>query len=730
MLSLLVALVSVVAATALQATELSLIPWPKSVKLNGGTITLTSASKIIVTNGKLAPLTGVLSDEIYLASGLRLIAAQDAVKAGDIALELSESLKGEAYELKVTDKAIVRGGNYGSVAWGTVTLLQSLTVGSGKVSLPRMNIADQPDAPYRGYMKDVARQEVTIEELHSAVVLCRLYKVRYLHLHLNDDHGWTFPSKTYPKLGSANSGAHSGPPPKVYDLEQLKALMQFADERGVTIIPELEGPMHTDALRIPYPEVFDANEGPAHMGIINTASDDVYPAMDTLMGELAGVFASSPYVHIGCDEVDSGRIPGAPSYKKFMEKHGFKEPGECFAYYVSQMAASAKRHGKTPICWAGAALEKTDPRDVVVMTWTMDRSPGEDCLNKGFRVINAPNFGFAGAHDAARDHEALGMPQFNYAFNMHVFGPTNSPAVAPTKLLLGGQVNDWESTWDYSVSGARRSVSARAAALWGHGPARPFEEYARHFEHTDSLLERLMQPVTIAVKSSDTFDSAKAIQLLRARTLFVKPVTVTMTSPLPDTQIRYTTDGSKPKLLSPVRPVSFPIAQDTELRVALFDRDGRQLAPEQRVVCQNIDYEQNLTTGKPITASAVVGDATPQYVVDGFVMLDIWRGWWDGGTCPQWVSVDLQTIRNLNKVHVFPYYGDAQTYAYVVDVSTDNKVWTKVVDRSKNTDKATPAGHVDTFEPTQARYLRVTMVSSTANSGGHLVEVRAWEAGK
>jgi hypothetical protein len=77
------------------------------------------------------------------------------------------------------------------------------------------------------------------------------------------------------------------------------------------------------------------------------------------------------------------------------------------------------------------------------------------------------------------------------------------------ELVLGGQVNDWEPTWDYASSGARRSVPARNAAFWNQDQACSYEKYAKRFEHADALLERLMQRVTITNKSQDTFDPAK-----------------------------------------------------------------------------------------------------------------------------------------------------------------------------------------------------------------------------
>jgi N-acetyl-beta-hexosaminidase len=115
--------------------------------------------------------------------------------------------------------------------------------GQGRVlaAAPRLTVMDSPAKPYRGVMIDVARRHNSIEDLRKCVVLCRLYKVRYMHLHLSDDHAWTFPSTAFPKRGSSNRG-FEGPAPKVYNLADLKDLVRFPDRRGITLIPEMGFP--------------------------------------------------------------------------------------------------------------------------------------------------------------------------------------------------------------------------------------------------------------------------------------------------------------------------------------------------------------------------------------------------------------------------------------------------------------------------------------------------------
>lgn len=734
----------------------NLVPWPKSVSINEGQMSLTDKSRIVTTDDTLTPLTKVLAEEIFLLTGRRLESTNGEAAAGDIVLELSDALRGEAYELEVAESATVRGGTYGAVAWGTVTLLQALTADDDGVTLPHLIVKDHPDAEYRGFMEDVARQLVTIGELERVVMLCRFYKVRYLHLHLNDDHAWTFPSKAFPELGSANRGAHSGPAPRVFDLDKLKELVRFADERGVTLVPELEGPGHSGALRIPMPDTFDSPQEPggrARLGLINMAKEEAYAGLETLAVEMADVFQSSPYIHIGCDEVGVGQIKRAKEYEAFLKQHEVKDAHDLFGYYVRRMVEIVKKQGKTPIAWQGAATGRVDPEDLIIMLWTTWNGPAaERYLNAGFRCLNAPNA-----------HFNSGDMKWNHAFDLFTFGVEGRlTEVGPgDPLVLGGQLQDWESRWCYAEPTARKSVPARAAALWNARQERSYDEFARRQAQTDRRLERMLRPVTLEDSSEDTalfphneeikyrpprlIDSVKGIQRLRRHRLLIKPVTVALSASLPGAQIRCLREpfpsqavadqasetavtpksrGDWPAYAEPIR-----VEDSCELHFALVDAKGQPIGPEQRVTYERVDYEETLTYGKPVAVSKMEGKCEGDYVVDGFVMRDIWRGWWGANPAPQWVKIDLEKTYQLDRVVVFPYWDGHRHYQYTVDVSTDDREWTTVVDMSKNRTKATPKGHEHKFGPVEGGYLRVTMLKNSANPGVHLVEVRAYGTG-
>ncbi|MCY2923973.1 MAG: hypothetical protein NT031_00775, partial [Planctomycetota bacterium] len=105
---------------------LKVVPWPRSVAMQGGALNLTAATRVTTASDALMPLAKVRAEEIQAATGLKVVPAAGDAKPGDIELKLDPSLKGESYVLTVGDRALVRGGHYAALAGGTVTLLQAI----------------------------------------------------------------------------------------------------------------------------------------------------------------------------------------------------------------------------------------------------------------------------------------------------------------------------------------------------------------------------------------------------------------------------------------------------------------------------------------------------------------------------------------------------------------------------------------------------------------------------
>ncbi len=392
--------------------------------------------------------------------------AGGAARAGDIVLKLNPSIKaGEqilvarppelvrttdgAHTLTIGEQAVVEGFDYRAVAEGTATLLQAISQAGGQVALPKLAIKDWPHADYCGMMVDCGRQEQPLGMLRKMIETCRMYKVRYLHLHLTDDQGWCFPSTRYPQLGSKNHGTHGGLAPKVYPLEELKGLVAYADARGIAIVPELEVPGHSGAALRSLPEIFDAinpeTKQPVGMGCMNMASEEIYPALDTIIGEMCDVFKSSPYFHIGSDEVSMGRVSLAPGYKAFMEKHGLKNDGELANYFIARVNEIVKKHGKKTIKWEG--LANTAAKDIIIMTWDSRSNMASKLIADGYATITCP--------------WGLEVPWEQWSMY-----ECNCSKLKKGDPVIGATLVAWEQSAEV-LAGMVRNVAGRQERTWG-----------------------------------------------------------------------------------------------------------------------------------------------------------------------------------------------------------------------------------------------------------------------
>ena len=198
----------------------------------------------------------------------------------------------------------------------------------GKITLPRMTIDDEPYFDYCGAMLDIARKPHSIETLKRCVLAARMYKIRFIQLHMSDENAWTFPSTAYPKAGSTNFAWAGGDKPTVYNLDELKQLVAFADARGVTSFPNWKRPDTAAYPRGSLPEIFGYKDNSGKMvgkSVINIVSDRAISALDTIVGEMCDVFKSSPYFHVGCDE-SSLDIQDTPEFRSRIQRHHLPEP--------------------------------------------------------------------------------------------------------------------------------------------------------------------------------------------------------------------------------------------------------------------------------------------------------------------------------------------------------------------------------------------------------------------
>ena len=223
----------------------------------------------------------------------------------------------EAYQLYITKDSIILNSNTAEGAFrGIQTLRQIIpessndTLATNKIwTIPTGKIIDNPQFSYRGSMIDVARHFFSVADIKKYIDLLAYYKYNVLHLHLADDQGWRIEIKSWPLLtevgGSTEVGGEAG---GFYTQEQYIDLINYAAERHIMVIPEIDMPGHTNAASVSYPflngngKKLELYEG-THVGFstFDTRKDTVYAFIDDVIREIAAI-TPGPYFHIGGDE--------------------------------------------------------------------------------------------------------------------------------------------------------------------------------------------------------------------------------------------------------------------------------------------------------------------------------------------------------------------------------------------------------------------------------------------
>lgn len=562
--------------------SISVIPQPASVEMKDGVLTVEPSARIVAAQKGLLPLAEVLSRDIYLATGIRLECKQGAaaVRAGDICLKRDPRMKHEDHVVDIEAHAVIQGGNYNSVALGTATLLQLIRKKNADLVLPKLVIKDYPELTYRGVMLDLARFWNPPHVIEQTIDLMHLYKYNYLHLHLSDNQSYVLPSKAYPNLPSMFGNGQR----RHYTEEEIHDLVQYAKERGIVIIPEVDVPGHAGILVNHVPEMFgttDSKTGKARSigGVVNMASEKTYQALDTLVGEMCDLFTTSPYIHIGGDEVSPGHLIKLPEYQPYVKKHGLMEAqkgnaGELFTHFIARLNTIVNKHGKQSIIWEGfhsmGTAHARIPTNMIVMVWsTAYHRPGK-LLKEGFPIINCnwlPLYIVPPQNRAARQDEA-------YAWNYRTFAhwkPGVETIVLPESApVWGAQICFWEQQYNLVMPRLRPLMPMISERIWNPASGKSFKHVERDYNTADNLARKLTEPVV--------FEAAGLLK--EGKINFDDTVTVSMKSSMPGT-IRYRLDkefGQFPDGTS--REYSGPIRLTNTMVVSaqLFDQERRPMS--------------------------------------------------------------------------------------------------------------------------------------------------------
>lgn len=455
----------------------AIVPWPHSISQFSGETVFSRQPTISAKTVALRPLAQELAREIQRLTGIQ---PKVVSGGGQIVLALDLAYKGEAFQVDTRGPIGITGGNYAAVAMGTSALIQCM---SKQGSFPRLLIKDKPQFGFRGLMLDVARKPHPTGDIRKAVMLCHLYRVRYLQLHLTDDQGWTFPSSKFPALGTKNEGHEGEPPSPRYSRKDLQDLVRYADLLGVTIIPEIDTPGHTAAMRRAQPEPFFSQStlGASPEGILDILKPAAVDGVKEILDEAADLFDSSPYLHLGGDEAEIGQLENEPTYAQRLQQGQFEEPWDLFLQYINDLSDSVRSKGKTPIVWEfyrnRIGHNVRLPAGSIIMAWEGDGNGARMMFDNDYSVINVP--WTVGYRSDPRQH---------YLSNPY---DVNGVLAKPGDNLLGLQLNVWESTPKGEWPALRASLPARMETVWQYPVPKSYGDFQRRFERADEVFGRL-----------------------------------------------------------------------------------------------------------------------------------------------------------------------------------------------------------------------------------------------
>ena len=485
------------------APEAAIVPRPASVEMGEGPFTIDAATAVAAGKSAALQRVGRLFAAMIEPVTGRAIRVKTKAEGACIVLAVDTGLEEEEYALRVTPAgADVRGGSPKGVLYGLQSLRQLVVAGEGTV--PAVTVRDKPCFGYRGAMLDVARHYMPVEAVKAYIDIIAMHKLNRFHWHLTDDQGWRIEIRRYPELarkGSVRSQTLVGhqrtsseydgtPYGGCYTQKEIRDVVQYAAERYVEVIPEIEMPGHGLGALTAYPYLGcrgDRYDVWTRWGI----SEDVFCAgkestfefLQNVLAEVIGLFPSK-YIHIGGDECPKARWKECPHCRQRMRDNGLKDEEELQSYFMRRIEQWLQSQGREIIGW-DEILQGGVSKTATVMSWRGSKG-GIAAARAGNKVVMAPN-----TH-CYLDYRQTQQPQFEPLGQAHILPMRQVYALDPCEglnaderqYILGVQGNLWTEyipDFRHALHMALPRLAAIAETGWAYD-RKDFDDFRRRME--------------------------------------------------------------------------------------------------------------------------------------------------------------------------------------------------------------------------------------------------------
>ena len=369
---------------------ISLVPKPVSFQLKESSFEFVSDTKIVLNDASQQKAANFLTGLFNKAAGYDLQVSNTKNNEA-VVFETEEGLKNGAYKLEVNQNSIrIKASEESGFFYAVQTIRQLLPneIESKEKTntdwfIPCAMVEDEPRFEWRGMQMDFSRHFFNIDEVKDFLDYMALYKLNTYHMHLTDDQGWRIEIKKYPLL--TEKGAWRIPNTqdticmdkakenKLYTIDesnfkevdgerkyggfftqkQIKEIVSYADERCITVIPEIDMPGHFKSAIDNYP--FLSCKGQSGWGTVFTypaclGKETTYEFMKNVLSEVVALFPAK-YVHIGGDEVNIKSWKKCPYCQKAIKDHGLKDEHELQSFFNKDVEQFLQSKGKQIIGW-------------------------------------------------------------------------------------------------------------------------------------------------------------------------------------------------------------------------------------------------------------------------------------------------------------------------------------------------------------------------------------------
>lgn len=677
------------------SNNIQIIPEPEQMSLRDGEFTFNENTKIIVPDS-LKPVAEILTEKFSSAAGWKLGITNDKPEKNYLIFKLDDKLEEETYLLESEkEKVEITASGIPGFVYGIQSLRQLLpieieenSVREIDWSIPLVSIKDSPRYKWRGSHLDVARHFFEKEYIKKHLDRMAFLKLNTFHFHLVDDQGWRIEIKKYPKLTEVGAfrvdhedkhwNARPTPQPGekatlggFYSQADIKEIVAYAEELGITVVPEIEMPAHVMSAIAAYPELscFE-NEIMVPSGgvwpitdIYCPGKENTFEFLEDVLLEVMELFPSK-YIHVGGDEATKTNWEKCPDCQGRMQEEDLANVEELQSYFIQRMERFISSRDRVLIGW-DEILEGGLAPGATVMSWRGVQG-GWEASKQGHDVVMTPGSHMYFDHyQGDPDTEPVAFGGYTTLSKVYEFDPiVDSMSIEQKKHVLGGQANLWSEFID-SPGHSEYMLFPRLVALsevvWSPKEKKDWKIFS----------EKLKQNILPRLEAMN-INYAKSAFAVTAETevdLDSESLKISLENEFPNTEIRYTLNDNTLNEASKKYTQPLEISGTTKLKAAVFE-NGRQPGA---VLEKTFSFHK--AVGKKVGYEPIYHDSYKGPEDVGLVnvlrgSLNFHDGQWQGWLVDDVrIDIDLEELTEINKVSVGAMENQGSGIYYPLKVS-------------------------------------------------------------